>query len=122
MKLRNLVAISTLLLLLSLTVAAARANYLGLATYATPTASTSLATSPTTGVVLPAEATGAIIQAQGGDIRYSFSGVNVTGDAGLLLANNQTLVLVEERSMLKNFRFIRKTGDASTLTVEYFRQ
>jgi len=122
MKTSKLLTLLVFALLLTLSVAAVRATYAGRAYYATPTVSTSLSTTPTTGLALPAAATGAVLQAQGGDIRYSYSAEAVTGDTGLLLANNQTMVIVDERLMLKNFRFIRKTGDASTLHVEYFHQ
>lgn len=84
----------------------------------TPTAATTLATTPPAGAVIPAEARHAVISVATNPIRFRTDGTNPTNAEGLLLPVG-LWIFENQRPLLDALRFIDSSAGASEVTVMY---
>lgn len=111
-------------LLLALSAFSGSWREVGQASYTNCTAVQGLGDAPASGVALPDDATGAMIQAKSGAIRYTFGSTEPASDgAGILLAADAVLAIEPgNRRLLEGFRFIEDdAGTPAALDILYLK-
>jgi hypothetical protein len=84
-----------------------------------PTTAKFLTSTPTAGVTLPSDATGAVLFVNTASIRYRTDGVAPTASEGVLVLSGRALVFdADHATQLRTFQFIEVTSGAE-VTVSY---
>jgi hypothetical protein len=95
---------------------------IGIAQWVNPASATTLATTPNTGVVIPANTKTVAITVDGAPIRFFFGSTNPTGTVGLKLEVGGPYYIDNKSSMATTFKFINDSSGTATVTVEYYGQ